>query len=158
MYSGILPVYLDETGIATVLSHEIAHVVAGHEAELTSAHTVLAVASIPALPFLVLSQFVIMVELAVIFVPYLSLLLGSFMFFSRKRESEADYIGLIMMSKAGYDICQAPEFLERMKKTIDARLEEKDENGKPKYIRQSELFSTHPYVSYNSSNSKLRPV
>jgi Zn-dependent protease with chaperone function len=158
VYSGILLVCLDETGIATVLSHEIAHVVAGHEAELASAHRVLAVASIPALPFLVLSEFVIMVDLAVIFVPYLSLLLGSFMFFSRKRESEADYIGLIMMSKAGYDICQAPEFLERMKKKIEARLEEKDENGKPKYIRQSEFLSAHPYVSYNSSNSKLRLV
>jgi Zn-dependent protease with chaperone function len=158
VYSGILPVCLDETGIATVLSHEIAHVVAGHETELASAHTVLAVASIPALPFLVLPHCVIMVELAVIFVPYLSQLVGSFMFLSRKQESEAGYIGLIMMSKAGYDIRQAPEFWERMKETTDTRLEEKDENGKPKYIRSSELASSHPHVKYDSSSSKPRLV
>jgi predicted Zn-dependent protease len=34
--------------------------------------------------------------------------------FSRKHESEADYMGLVFMAMAGYDPRQAPEFWKRM--------------------------------------------
>jgi len=140
---------MDEHGLATVLSHEIAHVVAKHTAEEISRKLFVGIASIPALPVLLPAKFglTIPAELLLIFSPYLFALSAVTAWFSRNQEIEADYIGLKMMASAGYDIEKAVGFWERMKVTTDKRLAEKDENGELKYGRHPELFGLHPYVS-----------
>jgi metalloendopeptidase OMA1, mitochondrial len=102
VYSGILPVMKNEHGAATVLSHEIAHVVARHSGEK-------------------LSSFVYFM-LTFFFPPIWRWLEPdgkSNNHSSKMREAEADAIGLDLMYHACYDPREAPKFWNRM-----AQLEE----------------------------------
>ncbi|KAE9367074.1 hypothetical protein N431DRAFT_318160, partial [Stipitochalara longipes BDJ] len=115
IYTGILPICKDESGIATVLSHEIGHVVASHSAEQASSLLFIGIASIPTWPIIGLAALgFIIEELAVICAIYLLPIVGAGAFFCRKRESEADYIGLVIMARVGYDIERSVGFRERM--------------------------------------------
>ena len=51
--------------------------------------------------------------------------------FSRKQETEADYLGLIFASLSGYDIREAPKLWERMQKSTKGKI-------------PAEFLSTHP--------------
>jgi len=139
IYSGILPVTQDETGLAVVMGHEIAHAIAKHGNERMS-HGMLAQFGEIALSEAVRSQpdatqglymtaFGIGSQLGVL-LPY-----------SRLHESEADRLGMIFMAMAGYDPTQAVSFWKRMS--------ESSSGGKP-----PEILSTHP--SDNTRISKIR--
>ena len=111
-YSGILPVCQDETGIAVVMGHEIAHAIAKHGGERMSQQMALqlggmalseAVQSQPEqTQALYMSAFAVGAQF------------GAVLPFSRQHETEADHMGLIFMAMAGYDPRQAPVFWERM--------------------------------------------
>ncbi|MBC7389765.1 MAG: M48 family metallopeptidase [Opitutaceae bacterium] len=113
VYTGILPVVQDETGLAVVLGHEIAHAIANHGGERMSQELAVqtggqalsvALAQKPALTQqLFLQSFAIGSQVGVL-LPY-----------SRLHESEADHIGLIFMAMAGYDPNVAVSFWQRMK-------------------------------------------
>ncbi len=113
VYTGILPITQNETGLAVVMAHEVAHAIARHGAERMSTGilTQLGQQSLmiamqgkdPKFTQGVLSAYGIGANLGVV-LP-----------FSRSQESEADYIGLILMAKAGYDPRAAAPFWERMK-------------------------------------------
>lgn len=110
-YTGIMPITQDDTGIAVVMGHEIAHAVAAHSRERMSNGLVSnfgvsllssALGQNPSLTQAILLQ---------------SVGLGSelgMLSFSRKHELEADELGLTFMALAGYDPRQAPIFWERM--------------------------------------------
>ena len=110
-YTAILPICKDETGIAVVMGHEVAHAIANHGAERMSQGLVqefgmstlgAAMGQSPGVTSQIFQQAVGM---------------GSqvgMLKFSRSHESEADHIGLIFMAIAGYDPQQAPIFWERM--------------------------------------------
>lgn len=110
-YTGILPITQNETGIAVVMGHEIAHAVASHSRERMSNGMMLnmgmtavstAMGQNPTMTQQILLQ---------------SIGMGSelgMLSFSRKHELEADEMGLIFMAMAGYDPRQAPIFWERM--------------------------------------------
>lgn len=110
-YTGILPITQDETGIAVVMGHEIAHAVASHARERMSNGMAInmgmtavsaAMGQNPTMTQQILLQ---------------SIGMGSelgMLSFSRKHELEADEMGLIFMAMAGYDPRQAPIFWERM--------------------------------------------
>jgi predicted Zn-dependent protease len=112
VYSGILPVTRDENGLAVVLGHEISHALARHGAErmsqgmlaqLGGAALSVALANRPAETQQLAAQ------------AYgAGTQVGVLLPFSRKQESEADHIGLILMAKAGYDPANAVPFWERM--------------------------------------------
>ncbi len=112
VYTGILPITKTETGLAVVLGHEVAHAIAKHGAERMSQALLLdlggqtlemAMQKKPAeTRQLVLQAF------------GLGATLGAVLPFGRSQESEADRIGLIYMSKAGYDPHEALAFWERM--------------------------------------------
>lgn len=110
-YTGILPVCQDEQGVAVVMGHEVAHAIANHGRERMSQG-------------LITNGFLGGVSVALGQNPSgtKDILMQSIgagtqigvLSFSRKHESEADKLGLIFMSIAGYDPRSAPKFWERM--------------------------------------------
>jgi len=127
-YTGILPVCKDETGVAIVMGHEVAHAIANHGRERMSEAMVAnglltglgaAMGQNPSLTQQLLMQ---------------SIGVGAnvaMLKFSRQDESEADHIGLIFMSMAGYDPNEAPKFWERMEAMSGGQ-------------QPPEFLSTHP--------------
>jgi len=110
-YSAILPICKDETGIAVVMGHEVAHAVANHGAERMS-EQLLAQVGLEAIGTIIgdnptLTQQTLFQAVG------MGTQLG-LLKFSRTHESEADRMGLIFMAMAGYDPTQAPEFWKRM--------------------------------------------
>ncbi len=122
-YSGILPIAKNKDGIASIMGHEIAHAVARHSAERAST-AILADLGTMALEKFVLGQ---RLPQASGYVRQFGLDLP----FNRSQESEADYLGLIFSSLAGYDINESYKVWERMKEDMGG-------SG------PSEFFSTHP--------------
>jgi predicted Zn-dependent protease len=111
-YTGILPVCRDDTGIAVVMGHEIAHAIAEHGGERMSHQMALQMGGM-ALSEAVSTkpeetQAIYMTAFAV------GAQYGAMLPYSRTHESEADHMGLIFMAMAGYDPREAPKFWERM--------------------------------------------
>lgn len=129
VYSGIIPITKDETGLAVVMGHEIAHAIADHGNERMSQELIRQAGGVGLMIALNeepqetqamwLAVYGIGTEVAAI-LPY-----------SRLHESEADRMGLIFMAMAGYNPNDAPLFWERMSKQSG--------NQKP-----PEFLSTHP--------------
>jgi len=126
-YTGILPICQDETGIAVVMGHELAHAVARHGNERMSQGI--------AIQGIGLSLDVLMSEKpettrALLLQSYgIGSALGSLRF-SRLHETEADEMGLMFMAMAGYDPREAPRFWGRM--------------GQLGGQKPPEFLSTHP--------------
>jgi predicted Zn-dependent protease len=101
VYSGILPITRDETGLAVVMGHEVAHAIAQHGAERMSQQlaTQLGGATLGAAlsgksaetQALAMAAFGAGAEV------------GILLPFSRSQESEADKMGIHFMAMAGYD-------------------------------------------------------
>ena len=129
-YTGILPYTANETDLAVVMGHEIAHAIADHGRERMSQE--------------LLKQYGGS-TLAQVFET--NAVAGSELFleaygagsslvtlkYSRDHEKEADKLGVIFMALAGYDPNETVEFWERMAA---------DKEGEP-----LEFFSTHPNSS-----------
>ena len=111
-YTGILPVCKDDTGIAVVMGHEVAHAIARHGGERMSQQMALQLGGM-ALSEAMRSkpEQTRQLWLGVFGV---GAQVGVMLPFSRQHESEADRLGLIFMAMAGYDPRQAPKFWERM--------------------------------------------
>jgi predicted Zn-dependent protease len=128
VYAGLLPVAQDDAGLATVLGHEIGHVMAHHAAEritrqqLIEAGTNLVTAALGGNPQ---SQQTMGALLGA------GVTFGLELPFSREQEYEADHIGLDLMARAGYDPRTAIAFWQRMQAHAGA-------GGTP------EFFSDHP--------------
>ncbi|KAH8719310.1 mitochondrial metalloendopeptidase OMA1 [Phaeosphaeriaceae sp. PMI808] len=129
VFTGILPLCQDEDGIAAVLGHEIAHVVAHHTAERMSQ------APLILLGVLALAMFDVSLYSG-------KMLIDLFLSMpaSRKHEAEADYIGLMMMAQGCYRPEAAMDFWNRMEK--------QGQHGPP------QILSTHP--SNHNREEKIR--
>lgn len=127
-YTGILPICKDETGIAIVMGHEVAHAIANHGRERMSQQMAAQ-----------LGMNVLSIALGQRPTESSQLLMQAvgagtnigMLKFSREHESEADHMGLIFMSMAGYDPNQAPTFWERMSTLSGGQ-------------QPAEFLSTHP--------------
>jgi predicted Zn-dependent protease len=112
VYTGILPVTQDDNGLATVLGHEIGHVLAHHGAERVSRSEVAQLGQGLAAALLgggdPSSQQLVGALLGA------GVTYGIEMPFSREQEYEADRIGLSLMAQAGYDPRSALGFWQRM--------------------------------------------
>ncbi|KAL8143163.1 hypothetical protein V2J09_016195 [Rumex salicifolius] len=104
VFTGLLRHFTTDAEIATVIGHEVGHVVARHAAEQVTKNMYLAIVQ------LILYQFV-MPDV----VNTMSNLLLKLPF-SRKMEIEADYIGLLLTASAGYDPRIAPTVYEKLGK------------------------------------------
>jgi len=112
VYEGILPVTQDETSLAIVLGHEIAHAVAKHSNERMS-QQILAEYGYAVLGGALSGQSAAVQSVASQ-VYGLGAQYGMTLPFSRKHESEADYMGLILMTIAGYNPDVAVTFWQKM--------------------------------------------
>ena len=128
VYEGILPVCQNEAGLAVVMSHEVAHALARHGGERMSQSFAVDQTK-TAINFVMRKESESKREL--LMQAYgLSTEYGVLLPYSRKQESEADHIGLMLMASAGYDPQQAPGFWRRFAAT----------GGE----KPPEFLSTHP--------------
>lgn len=114
VYSGIMPTAQDESGLAVVMGHEIAHAIARHGNERFSQQMLLqmggvaldlALQSKPQMTRDLFQQAYGLGSTVGVMLPY-----------SRAHETEADRLGLIFMAMAGYDPNNAISFWQRMQK------------------------------------------
>lgn len=112
VYSGLLPVAGDETGLAVVMGHEIAHAIARHGDERMSQSMLREMGGL-ALQAAVDQK---PEETRALWMTAYGLgsELGVMLPFSRLHESEADQMGLMFMAMAGYNPEAAISFWERM--------------------------------------------
>jgi len=129
IYTGMLPITKDESGLAVVMGHEIAHAVAEHGNERMSQGLFAQFGSI-ALSTVLSEQPAATQELWMT-VFGLGAQFGVILPYSRLHENEADHMGLIFMAMAGYDPNTALGFWERMSR-------QKEGQAPP------EFMSTHP--------------
>ena len=137
VYTGILPVTQNETGLAVVMGHEIAHAVAKHSNERMSQALLAQLGGLTLAAALRekpqqtqdiwMSLFGVGIELGAV-LPY-----------SRLQEGEADHLGLIFMAMAGYDPNGSIEFWQRMSQNAGAK--------------PPEFLSTHP-----SDENRIRKI
>lgn len=111
VYEGIIPVCENEAGFAVVMSHEIAHALARHGGERMSQGYAVDAAK-QAVSYVTQSQDQAKKE-ALLKAYGMASQYGVILPYSRKHESEADHIGLMLMSKAGYEPEEAPRFWTR---------------------------------------------
>lgn len=111
-YTGILPICQDEQGIATVMSHEIAHAIAKHGNERMAQQLGVQLGG-TALSVALSEQPAVTQQLA--FAAFgLGAQYGVLLPYSRQHETEADELGIYFMSMAGYDTNAAIGFWQRM--------------------------------------------
>lgn len=132
VFRGILELCgMDEGCVAAVLGHEIAHNVAHHAAERMSQGAIL-------LPVAIIGSLLVGLDVGIgNYISKLAFELPG----SRAQESEADYIGLLMMSEA----CFNPEAAARLWAKME--VEEKGKGAPPQFM------STHP-----SSHGRLERI
>ena len=128
VYEGLLPYTQNETSLAIVLGHEIAHAVAKHSAEQLTKQQNQSIGT--NILGNVLNQTVgngvgnVASAVAGQYFSFRNLK------YSRDNETEADYMGLIFAAMAGYDPQQAIPFWQRMSQGTSSN--------------KSDIFSDHP--------------
>jgi predicted Zn-dependent protease len=124
--SGLILAADSEAELAGVMAHEIAHVAACHAARGKTRSQLMNLASLP----------MMMVGGPIGYAAYETLTIATpltFLKFSRKFESEADFLGVQYMYKAGYDPQALTGFFEKVK-----AMEKRPQNAVVK------AFQTHP--------------
>lgn len=112
VYTGLIPIAENEDGLAVVMGHEIGHALAHHGAERMAQQNMQRI--VGAGVSLGSGGMDYGAQRAVMGVFGGISQYGYALPFSRSHESEADYIGLILMSRACYDPREAPKLWERM--------------------------------------------
>lgn len=130
-YTGILPIAQNETGVAVIMGHEVAHALADHGAQRMSAATLQQLGAVAGNAILgsskKYSKYVDDFNMAY----GLGTTVGVMLPFSRSNETEADAIGLQIMALAGYNPDEGAKLWERMSAASGGG------GGNP-------LLSTHP--------------
>jgi metalloendopeptidase OMA1, mitochondrial len=128
VYTGIFPVAQNEAGLAAIMGHEVVHALARHGAERMSqglvAQGLVIGATLGAASQGVNPQIAQMAGGALAQYGYV-------LPYSRKHESEADYIGLLLAADAGYDPQEAVRVWERMEQLTQGQ-------------QPPQFLSTHP--------------
>jgi predicted Zn-dependent protease len=143
-YTGIMPLCDSDDAIAVVMSHEIAHAIAGHGGERMSQGILAQFGSAVAVEVLLAEKPQATKNLAAT-----ALGIGSqlgILAYSRLHESESDELGLYFMTMAGYDPYEGARFWEKM-------------SAKSGGAQPPKFLSTHPPHQERIANlTRLAPV
>lgn len=134
-YTGILPYTQNETGVAVVMGHEIAHAIARHSNERVSHQMAAAGGGMLTAWLSKDSEY----HEAILAAYGIGVQVGGILPYSRLHESEADQMGLIFMAMAGYNPEAAVGFWQRM--------------GAAGGQKPPEFLSTHP-----SDETRVREI
>ena len=134
--SGLILAADDESELAAVMAHEIAHVAARHGTKQASKAELVNFASIPLIFMGGVGGFALR-QAAGFLIPM------QFLQFSRSDEAEADYLGLQYLYKTGYDPGAMVSFFEKL---------QAKESARPGSV--SKMFSTHPPTGDRIETSK----
>ncbi len=130
VYTGLLDVAVNQDQLATVIGHEIAHVLADHSNERLS-QSQLANAGLQLTNIALGSTEYAQYRNVTMSALGLGLQYGVLMPYGRTQESEADIVGLELMAKSGFDPKQSIELWKNMAKASGGS-------------QPPELLSTHP--------------
>ncbi|MFK8030747.1 MAG: M48 family metallopeptidase [Gammaproteobacteria bacterium] len=130
VYTGLLPVAENADGLSAIMGHEIAHAIARHGAERMAYQKLVRIGSMVAT--VVVGDMGYSAQRAVQGALGVGSQFGVLLPFSRKHESEADFIGLRLLARACYQPSEAPLLWERMGSNSSG-------SGTP-----NEFMSTHP--------------
>lgn len=138
VYTGLLEIVQNDSQLATVIAHEIAHALARHGAERLSlnliSQTLFAVGNVA------INSKYPQHQKAFNMAYGLGSQYGVLLPYSRIQEYEADEIGIHLMHDAGYDIYEALSFWENMNRS--------------KKTKQIAFLSTHPSTNDRIDNIK----
>ena len=112
IYTGLIPIAENENGLAVVMGHEVAHALAHHGAERMAQQNIQRIVGAGVAMGAGGMDFGAQKAVMGVFGGISQY--GFALPFSRKHESEADYIGLILVARACYDPREAPKLWERM--------------------------------------------
>lgn len=138
-YTGILPVAKNTDGIAAIMGHEVAHALLDHGGQRMSIS--LAQQGLNLLAVKATEKQPENKRKAILTAYGVGSTVGAVLPFSRKHESEADKIGLTLMTLAGFDPEEAPKLWERMKAASGGKA-------------PPEILSTHPSNQRRIDNLK----
>ncbi|MEM7081253.1 MAG: M48 family metallopeptidase [Pseudomonadota bacterium] len=130
VYTGLLPVAENADGLSAIMGHEIAHAIARHGAERMAYQKLVRLGSMVAA--VVVGDMGYNAQRAVQGALGVGSQYGVLLPFSRKHETEADYIGLRLLARACFDPTEAPRLWQRMGANRGGK-------GTP-----NEFMSTHP--------------
>lgn len=128
VYEGLMKLVSSDDELAVVLGHEVAHAVAKHSNERISQQMLTQYGA--QILGQTLSQKSEIVQTIAGTVYGVGAQYGVTLPFSRKHETEADYMGLILMTMAGYNPDKAVTFWQKMSASSDGKV--------------PEFMSTHP--------------
>jgi predicted Zn-dependent protease len=134
-YTGILPIAENETAIAAIMGHEVAHALANHGQQRMSAGLLQQVGAVAGNVAIKDEQSRNIFNQAY----GVGTTVGVMLPFSRDHETQADEIGLTLMAVAGYNPEEAPELWKRMKAASGGQA-------------PPEFLSTHPSNDTRISN------
>lgn len=142
-YDGILPVLENEAGMAFVMGHEVGHATAHHGAERLTQQLTL-IGGLLGLELWLKDHSKLDRKQRMVVLGALGVggTVGVILPFSRMHESEADVIGMMYMSKAGYPPKESIEVWDRMAK--------KSKGG----LKLPAFLSTHPTTKKRQKNQK----
>ena len=137
-YTGILPIAANETGVAAIMGHEVAHALANHGQQRMSAGLLQQAGAVAGNVALANDQ-----QALGIFNQSYGIVsnVAGMLPFSRSHETEADKIGLYLMAIAGYNPDEASVLWERMKANSGGQA-------------PPEFLSTHPSNDSRIANLK----
>lgn len=137
VYTGLLGIAENQHQIAAVIGHEVGHVLAQHGNERMSQSTLIGISQ-EAVNIALQSNDVAQSG-AIMSALGLGVQVGVALPFSRAHESEADVIGLDLMSKAGFDPRQSVNLWQNMNRASSGN-------------RPLEILSTHPAPETRMAN------
>ncbi|ADE12643.1 M48 family metalloprotease [Sideroxydans lithotrophicus] len=134
--AGLIELAQTESELASVLSHEIAHVTQHHYARMVAGTQYDSLAALATLAVAILAARNSPQSASAAIVGAQAGAVQHQLNFTRQNEQEADRIGLGILEKSGFDTRAMPEFFERMQKATQLM-----EGNTPSYLR------THPVTA-----------